>query len=134
MVMIPILMIIGGIVAVVIAITATNAMDRDMRALYACVGVILILAGIFCYPLTLTSAPIGRITVIENGSLFGYGPYDDEPKDLNVGTEVAEGDEIFLGEHGYAEVKFQNGFILRMTPGTSVVIQSKNEVAIVTKE
>jgi len=62
-----------------------------------------------------------RISYLD-GTVFCWGPYDDEKRNLMINDLVREGDELYAAPDTFVEVEFPGGSYLRLDGGSSVVI------------
>ncbi len=66
--------------------------------------------------------PAARISYLD-GTLYCWGPFDDEKRHLMFNDIVREGDELYAAPGTYVEVEFPGAAYLRMDGGSSIVVQ-----------
>ncbi len=66
--------------------------------------------------------PAARISYLD-GTLYCWGPFDDEKRQLILNDIVREGDELYAAPGTWAEVEFPGSTFLRLDGGSSVVVQ-----------
>ena len=62
-----------------------------------------------------------RISYLD-GTVFCWGPYDDEKRNLMINDLVREGDELYASPGTFVEVEFPGATYLRLDGGSSVAI------------
>jgi len=66
--------------------------------------------------------PAARISYLD-GTLYCWGPFDDEKRHLMLNDIVREGDELYAAPGTFAEIEFPGASYLRLDGGSSVVVQ-----------
>ncbi len=67
-----------------------------------------------------------RISYLD-GTVYCWGPFDDEKRNLMINDLVREGDEIYAAPGTYVEVEFPGATYLRLDGGSSVVVRAYHD-------
>ncbi len=66
--------------------------------------------------------PAARVSYLD-GTLYCWGPFDDEKRHLILNDVVREGDELYAAPGTWAEIEFPGSTFLRLDGGSSVIVQ-----------
>lgn len=66
--------------------------------------------------------PAARVSYLD-GTLYCWGPFDDEKRHLILNDIVREGDELYAAPGTWAEIEFPGSTFLRLDGGSSVIVQ-----------
>ncbi len=70
--------------------------------------------------------PAARISYLD-GTVYCWGPFDDEKRELTLNDLVREGDQLYAAPNTFVEVEFPGATFLRLDEGSSVTIRQYQE-------